>query len=85
MTDTPNDATSVPPAALSLHPSGSLVYDGIVVGTYYNNGATNPDAPEPQRDVLELNLGWLRAAGLGIRVLDDPTVDRHRGGVTLER
>lgn len=35
--------------------------------------------------VLTINLGWARLAGLGVRVENDPAVDRFRSGVVLER
>lgn len=57
---------------LAIHPSGSLVYEGIVVGK--NDG-----------DQLTINLGWAKAAGLKVKVLADPEVDRNRGGVVLDR
>lgn len=36
-------------------------------------------------EVLVLNLGWMRMAGLGVRVQGDPDVDRNRSGVVFTR
>lgn len=49
-----------------------ISYDGMVVGTV-----------APGRVILD--LGWMREAGLGITLRDDPEGTRHRGGVTFER
>jgi hypothetical protein len=45
----------------------------------------NRPVGEMQGSLLELNLGWCRMAGLSLRVHDDPAIDRHRGGIALER
>lgn len=36
-------------------------------------------------ETITLNLGWLRAAGVGLRVEADPRVDRKRNGLVLDR
>lgn len=58
--------------------NGALCFDGMVVGR-----VTEKDAGGAPR--LTLNLGWAKAAGLGVTVQGDPEVDRRRGGVVLER
>ena len=63
-------------AQLEIRDDGLLSFDGIAVGNIKTDG---------DRMVLVVNLGWARAAGLGVRVLDDPAVERHRNGITLER
>ena len=63
-------------AQLEIRDDGRVSFDGIAVGNVETEG---------DRTVLIVNLGWARAAGLGIRVLDDPAVERHRNGITLER
>lgn len=35
--------------------------------------------------VLILNLGWTKIAGLGLKIQGDPDVDTKRGGVAFER
>jgi hypothetical protein len=50
----------------------ALVYDGFIVG-------------QVRDGTLSVNLGWARLAGLKVRIEADPTVDRHRNGVVLER
>ena len=49
-----------------------ITYDGMVVGSV-----------APGRVILD--LGWMREAGLGITLRDDPEGKRHRGGITFER
>ena len=49
-----------------------IIYDGMVVGSV-----------APGR--MTFDLGWLRQAGLGITLRDDPEGKRHRTGVTFEQ
>lgn len=58
--------------AIQRRDDGLLSYDGIAIGNQVDGH-------------LVLNLGWLRAAGLRIKLLADPEVDNRRGGVVLER
>lgn len=70
-----------------LRDNGSLVFDGIVVGTT-SDAEHEPDEDGPvevERATITIDLGWAKAAGVRVRVLDDPAVDRHRGGVALDR
>lgn len=70
--DLSEPAEPIEPPMLVVRPNGSLVYDSIVVGRVDNS-------------TLVLNLGWARAAGLGVRVEADPAVDHKRGGIVLAR
>lgn len=65
------------PGLVTILPTGGLMINGAIVG------ATQYD--EDGAPLLTLNLGWLRLAGVRIRIEDDPIRDRHRGGVALER
>jgi hypothetical protein len=56
-----------------LRENGSLCFDGMVVGKVTD---------EPR---IVLNLGWAKAAGVGVTVQGDPEVDKKRGGIILER
>lgn len=77
---------------LAVRPNGTLTFDGIAIGALeFVGGAPLPppvgekagaERAEPR---LTLNLGWLRAAGLHVRIEGDPQVDRKRGGLVLER
>lgn len=71
------DEGKVEPAAplvktIQRRDDGLLSYDGIAIGSQIDGQ-------------IVLNLGWLRAAGLGIKLLADPEVDTKRGGIVLER
>lgn len=59
-----------------------LLYHGMVVGRVALEASLDEPVAEP---VIVLNLGWAREAGVHVRVLDDPEVDRHRDGKVLER
>lgn len=73
-----------PVEAFELRPNGVLLFDNIVIGGMAVKGdSENLDAPG--RPVVWLNLGWLKAAGLGVQVMGDPDVDRTRSGLVLER
>lgn len=73
----PDDTRLELPAPSVILPGGGLMLAGTIIGEmgYHADG----------RPQITLNLGWLRLANVAIRVLDDPEVDHHRGGVTLER
>lgn len=58
--------------AIFIDGFGAVLVNGRPVGELNGN-------------LLELNLGWCRMAGLSLKVHDDPQIDRHRGGVALER
>jgi len=58
-----------------------LVVDPVTQVVMYGNFAVGKFA----NGVVTLNLGWMRLAGLGLIVEDDPQQDRHRDGVVLRR
>lgn len=74
---TPPEPGSVPAApGLTVRADGVITHRGLSVGMYEDR---------EEADLLVLNLGWFRLAGLSIRVEDDPQSDRHQTGLTLER
>lgn len=76
---------------IEIRPNGTVIYDGIAIGgldfadAMIRDGVAGAEPARVSSPRLTLNLGWLRLAGVGIRIEDDPTVDHHRDGVVLER
>lgn len=83
-TATPENAITEGPRSwpIEVRANGTVIFDGIAIGGL-SVDALEGDAPERPR--LTLNLGWLRLAGVGITLENDPTVDRNRTGIVLER
>lgn len=84
MSDTPAPEAPAPEAGTVPTPTptlvcdlrGRLIYDGMVIGEVEGRA---------DGDYLVLNLGWLRLAGIGLRVEADPRIDRQRDGIVLDR
>jgi len=70
---------------IEVRPNGTVMYDGIAIGGLDYDVADTESIVATGKPRLTLNLGWIRAAGLRIKVLDDPAVERHRDGITLDR
>lgn len=68
----PEESKPVDVSLWEVRETGALCFDGMVVGRL---GAEH----------VTLNLGWCKAAGLGVTVQGDPEVDRKRGGIVLQR
>lgn len=81
MSDEDRNETSQRPR-LAVLPDGLVTFDGRSVGELALAAESDTD---PDHDVLTLNLGWLRLAGLSIIVEDDPAQDSHRDGRSLDR
>lgn len=75
MTDGPGVAQT-PTTTIEILGDGRIVAREGSVGTIIG---------EVRDSTVTLNLGWCRAAGISVRCLDDPEVDSHRGGLTLDR
>lgn len=75
---TPTDPNGEPDWPIEIRPNGTVIYDGVAIGGL----SLDTDTPRPR---LTLNLGWMRAADVGITIEGDPQVDRKRGGVVLKR
>ena len=67
--------------------NGKLLHEGMVIGML-------TEEEQHQRDdtgavimtpTIVLNLGWMKLAGVHVRILADPELDRHRNGVVLDR
>ena len=72
-TEGDSDGCSDPVGKQSLYLQGDVLLHGILpVG-------------QVEGDMLVLNLGWCRMAGLSVRVEGDPQRDRQRGGIVLDR
>lgn len=59
---------------MELRTDGNLIHDGIVIGGISQFG---------EEPLITLNLGWMKAAGVHVKVLGDPDQERRR--VVLER
>lgn len=70
------------PGTFEVRPSGTLLFDGVVLGAL---ALARDEVDDDGGALITLDLGWLKAAGVHVRVLGDPAVDRNRGGVVLER
>ena len=57
-----------------------LMHNGMVIGVL----TESQDGVEYEPTIV-LNLGWCSMAGVHVRVLGDPSVDRKRDGVVLDR
>lgn len=64
---------------------GRLMHNGMVVGTVAEEERVQDGGGWKVEPVITLNLGWMSMAGVHIRVLADPVVDRKRDGVLLDR
>lgn len=91
--DGPQEGTAVAGVAatrdwpLQVGANGRVVYDGIVIGGLdFTDMDGTPDDERTSEPRLTLDLGWLRHAGLRIRLMSDRDAgDNQRGGVFLER
>lgn len=63
---------------IEIKDNGTITYDSMVIGKIVD-GKTNGS------DCLIFDLGWMKAAGLGLVLRGDPEVDHKRGGIVLER
>jgi hypothetical protein len=64
---------------------GKLVHDGMVIGVVAEEEHTQDEGGWKVEPTITLNLGWCKMAGVHVRVLGDPVVDRKRGGIVLDR
>jgi hypothetical protein len=51
--------------------------EGAIIGSM--------DYADDGRPRINLNLGWLRLAGVAVRVANDPDRDKNRSGYVLDR
>lgn len=79
-------ADPAPRWPIDIRPNGTVLFDGIAIGGLdVTGGPTLHDPLATDEPRLTLNLGWMRLAGLHVRLQDDPDVDHHRDGIVLER
>lgn len=62
---------------IEVRANGSILFDEAIIG----RAELDPDG-KPR---LILNLGWLKAVGMGITLQNDPDVDTQRSGFVIQR
>lgn len=62
---------------IEVRANGTVLFDEAIIG----RAELDPDG-KPR---LILNLGWLKAVGMGITLQNDPDVDTQRNGFVIQR
>lgn len=70
---------------IEIRDDGRIVCDGMVVGKVSEEEWPAKGGGFTMAPTISLQLGWCKEAGVHVRVLGDPAVDRQRDGKVLER